>query len=205
MSDSNTYNLYIISIVVVLIICKLYYSSEQFNVRSNQRIRQNPQNPQNRRIQQNPQNRQNRQNQKYDNYDDLGSCDNVKTVNKKKSCIGVPLVSRATGVQSILNQVNKELVRKKKVSFNNINNYANFNDYVNQNGVLDTPVDKMAECRTATDKSFTSALNKYGKNIGDIYNNMNNNVYTDYKKACNVENIKGYENDDNFTYTYQSI
>ena len=57
------------------------------------------------------------------------------------------------------------LAEKKRVSFNNCNKFANFADYIDQNGVLGTSVDKLAEVRTPD--SATCGLKSYGKNISD--------------------------------------
>lgn len=147
--------------------------------------------------------------------------------NNKKSCSTCtqkPILSRAVGVQSILDQVtnmdnvsksfmdsqdigyskqtfnnlsrellekDKELLEKKKITFDNVNNFANFNNYVAQNGVLETSVDKMAEIRSDVTSSATCQLNKYGQTISEIYDNMMANPYMDYKKSCNNSKING--------------
>jgi hypothetical protein len=143
------------------------------------------------------------------------------------TCTQKPILSRAVGVQSILDQVtnydnvsasfmdsqlldnvntkehfsnnneeelkkkDNELVKKKKVSFANINNLANFKNYVNQNGVLETSVDKIAEIRSDTTNNATCKLNEYGQNIADVYDNLMKNPYMEYKKACNTSKING--------------
>jgi len=146
------------------------------------------------------------------------------------TCTQKPIISRAIGVQNILDQVtnldnvslsfmdgqildqnvkgvqakenfsdlsrelmdkDKELVQKKKVSFSNVNNFANFNNYIAQNGVLETSVDKLAEIRSNATNNATCELNKYGQSISEVYDNLMKNPYMEYKKACTNSNITG--------------
>lgn len=150
------------------------------------------------------------------------------------TCTQRPMLSRAVGVQNVLDQVtnydnvsagfmdsqlvaqqpsgtngtsgmresfnnlsnelkskDKELAKKKKVSFANVNNFANFNNYVNQNGVLETSVDKLAEIRTDVTNSATCGLKQYGQTISQVYDNLMDNPYMEYKKSCDVGKITG--------------
>jgi len=166
------------------------------------------------------------------------------------TCLGDKIVSRADGVQTILDQVSKmdnvsrsfmkadvldlekfttneyeneyknetsnelnqelkekdkELVKKKKVTFNNVNNYANFNNYIDQNGVLETSVDKLAEIRTRPNGSATCGLQSYGKNISEVYDKLVNTPYMEYKKSCNMDKITGMLDDNANTSSYQNL
>ncbi|AYV80111.1 MAG: hypothetical protein Gaeavirus10_7 [Gaeavirus sp.] len=89
-----------------------------------------------------------------------------------------------------LRDKNTEQRRKKKVTFKNINNYANFNDYIAQNGVMETSVDKMAEIRT-NPTNTTCGLLEYGQNISQVYDRLLSTPYMDYKKSCNIEKVHG--------------
>jgi hypothetical protein len=146
------------------------------------------------------------------------------------TCTQKPIISRAIGVQNILDQVTNldnvsksfmdsqvlnedvsgvqsketfsdisrdlllkdaELVKKKKVSFSNVNNFANFNNYISQNGVLETSVDKLAEMRSNVTSNATCELNKYGQSISQVYDNLMSNPYMSYQQACDTEKITG--------------
>jgi hypothetical protein len=82
-----------------------------------------------------------------------------------------------------------ELANKKRVTFDNCNKFANFADYIDQNGVMETSVDKMAEIRTQD--SATCGLKSYGKSIADVYDKLLNTPYLKYQKSCNLDNISG--------------
>jgi hypothetical protein len=66
-------------------------------------------------------------------------------------------------ISAELKKKDEMLAQKKKVSFDNCNKFANFADYIEQNGVMGTSVDKLAEVRTQD--SATCGLKSYGKNI----------------------------------------
>jgi hypothetical protein len=163
------------------------------------------------------------------------------------TCTQTPILSRAVGVQNILDQVtdldnvsrsfmdsqvleqnvpqlkenfsdvsrelmkkDKEQAKKKKVSFANVNNFANFNNYIAQNGVLETSVDKLAEVRTSVTNNSTCELNKYGQSISEVYDNLMKNPYMQYQKSCDTSKITGiledkinnYESNGNFGGNY---
>jgi hypothetical protein len=165
------------------------------------------------------------------------------------TCTQQPMLSRAVGVQNILDQVtnldnvssnfmnsqildqdvkpvqskenfsdmsrelikkDNELAKKKKVTFANVNNFANFNNYVAQNGVLETSVDKMAEIRSNVTSNATCELNKYGQSISEVYDNLMKNPYMQYQKSCDTSKITGiledkinnYESNGNFGGNY---
>jgi hypothetical protein len=93
-----------------------------------------------------------------------------------------------------------ELAKKKKVSFANVNNFANFNNYIAQNGVLETSVDKMAEIRSNVTNNATCELNKYGQSISEVYDNLMKNPYMQYKKSCDTAKITGIMDDNSGDY-----
>ena len=95
------------------------------------------------------------------------------------------------------------LAQKKKVSFDNCNKFANFADYIEQNGVMGTSVDKLAEIRTQDSATFV--LKSYGKNISDVYDKLVNTPYMDYKKSCNLDNVGGIFEDASPTSEFASV
>jgi hypothetical protein len=92
-------------------------------------------------------------------------------------------------ISSEISKKDQELAKKKRVSFDNCNKFANFADYIDQNGVMGTSVDKLAEVRTQD--SATCGLKSYGKNISDVYDKLVSTPYMDFKKSCNLPNIGG--------------
>ena len=58
---------------------------------------------------------------------------------------------------------------------NTRNNYANFNDKINRNGVALTQVDKIAEIRS---DPYNNKMGGYGDDIADVYDNLLSNTYT---------------------------
>lgn len=98
-------------------------------------------------------------------------------------------VQESEKISPELQKKDMELAMKKQVSFNNCNKFANFADYIEQNGVMGTSVDKLAEVRTQD--SATCGLKSYGKNISDVYDKLVNTPYMDYKKSCNLDNVGG--------------
>ena len=127
--------------------------------------------------------------------DQVSDMDNVSKsfmdsqVMEEKNVSGVQ--ENFTNLSRELINKDKELVKKKKVSFNNVNNFANFNNYIAQNGVLETSVDKMAEIRSNVTNSATCELNKYGQTISEVYDNLMKNPYMQYKKSCDNAKITG--------------
>lgn len=65
-------------------------------------------------------------------------------------------------------------IEKKKVTFNNMDKFTNFQNEVYQNSIGETPVDKMAEIRTCN--TGTCGLKSFGKSINDVYNNLTNTI-----------------------------
>ena len=66
-------------------------------------------------------------------------------------------------------------LNKKKVSFDNINSYVDFNNVTNQDSLGLTEVDRMAEARTGT-----CDLSKYGTKISQVYDGL---IGTSYKQT----------------------
>lgn len=88
-----------------------------------------------------------------------------------------------------LEKQDNELAQVKKVRFSNCNKYANFSDYIEQNGVMETGVDRMAQIRTQ--ESETCGLKSYGNSIANVYDKLVANPYMEHKKSNNVERIDG--------------
>ena len=88
-----------------------------------------------------------------------------------------------------LNEVETEnQVKVNNNRFENRNKFADFKDKIEQNSIVFTQVDKLAEIRTSQDPS----LGKYGQSIKEIYNNLLESPYTNNKNSCNNKNITGY-------------
>ena len=85
---------------------------------------------------------------------------------------------------------------------NNRNKFADFNDYIDRNGVLETSVDKIAELRTST--NGTCGLNSFGQKVSDVYNNLLSTTYTEDKNKCVQGPVEGI-NDSNSNDTYASV
>jgi len=85
---------------------------------------------------------------------------------------------------------------------NNRNKFADFNDYIDRNGVLETSVDKIAELRTST--TGTCGLNSFGQKVSDVYNNLLSTTYTEDKNKCVQGPVVGI-NDSNSNDTYASV
>jgi hypothetical protein len=85
---------------------------------------------------------------------------------------------------------------------NNRNKFADFNDYIDRNGVLETSVDKIAELRTST--TGTCGLNSFGQKVSDVYNNLLSTTYTEDKNKCVQGPVEGI-NDSNTNDTYASV
>jgi hypothetical protein len=122
----------------------------------------------------------------------VGYDDNMEHFNNMPEPVkSVKSVKSTQQISPELIKKDKELAKKKKVSFANVNNFSNFNNYISQSGNLESSVDKLAEIRTNTTSNSTCELNKYGQNIADIYDNLMNNQYAEYKKACDTAKISG--------------
>jgi hypothetical protein len=106
-------------------------------------------------------------------------------------------------ISAELKKKDEMLAQKKKVSFDNCNKFANFADYIEQNGVMGTSVDKLAEVRTQD--SATCGLKSYGKNISDVYDKLVSTPYMDYKKSCNLDNVGGVFEDASPTSEFASV
>ena len=122
--------------------------------------------------------------------------------NNKKSCVSCTSNDdRQTRNMKISNDgVNEEdEVKINERRLNNRNKFADFNDYIERNGVMETSVDKIAELRTCT--TGTCGLNSYGKKVSDVYNNLLSTTYTDEKNKCNSGLVEGM-NDSNSDVTY---
>lgn len=112
-------------------------------------------------------------------------------------------LKKSEQISSELQKKDQELTKKKQVSFDNCNKFANFADYIEQNGVMGTSVDKLAEVRTQD--SATCGLKSYGKNISDVYDKLVSTPYMDYKKSCNLDNVGGVFEDASPTSDFATV
>ena len=101
-----------------------------------------------------------------------------------------------------LNVNEEDDVKINERRLNNRNKFADFNDYIDRNGVLETSVDKIAELRTST--NGTCGLNSYGRKVSDVYNNLLSTTYTEDKNKCVNGVVKGMI-DSKFDDTYASV
>jgi len=85
---------------------------------------------------------------------------------------------------------------------NNRNKFADFNDYIDRNGVMETSVDKIAELRTSN--TGTCGLNSYGRKVSDVYDNLLSTTYSEAKNQCVNGPVEGI-NDSNSDDTYASV
>jgi len=101
-----------------------------------------------------------------------------------------------------LNVNEEEEVKINERRLNNRNKFADFNNYIERNGVMETSVDKIAELRTCT--TGTCGLNSYGKKVSDVYNNLLSTSYTEDKNKCVNGPVEGV-NDSNSNDTYAML
>jgi hypothetical protein len=125
--------------------------------------------------------------------------------NNKKECVTCTANDdRQTRNMMVPNSnVNEEDdVKINQRRLNNRNKFADFNDYIDRNGVLETSVDKIAELRTST--TGTCGLSSFGQKVSDVYNNLLSTTYTEDKNKCVRGLVEGI-NDSNSNDTYASV
>ena len=125
--------------------------------------------------------------------------------NNKRECVTCTANDdRQTNGMNVPNSnVNEEDdVKINQRRLNNRNKFADFNDYIDRNGVLETSVDKIAELRTST--NGTCGLNSFGQKVSDVYNNLLSTTYTEEKNKCVQGPVEGM-NDSNSNDTYASV
>ena len=82
-------------------------------------------------------------------------------------------------------------VKKNILRSNNVNKYAAYKEYVNQNSnQFESQVDKLAQCRT----SEVCNLDKFGQTIWDAYDNLLSVDYTKYQTRTNPDILTGANN-----------
>ena len=101
---------------------------------------------------------------------------------------------------STVNEEDEVKINQRRL--NNRNKFADFNDYIERNGVMETSVDKIAELRTSN--TGTCGLNSYGKKVSDVYNNLLSTTYSEVKNQCVNGPVEGV-NDSNSDDTYASV
>jgi hypothetical protein len=127
--------------------------------------------------------------------------------NNNKSCVSCTSNDDRQTKNMINQNENSNVDEEDEVKINerrlnNRNKFADFNDYIDRNGVMETSVDKIAELRTCT--TGTCGLNSYGKKVSDVYNNLLSTTYTEEKNQCNYGPVEGV-NDSNSNDTYANI
>ena len=84
-------------------------------------------------------------------------------------------------------------ILQKKVTSNNIGNFTDFKNKINQNSIGETSVDKMAEIRGS--ENGTCGLRSYGKSIHNVYDKLMSSPSYDNKNTCELSKINGiYDN-----------
>jgi hypothetical protein len=101
----------------------------------------------------------------------------------------------------ISNEDNDVEVNRRRLD--NRNKFADFNNYIEQNGVMETSVDKLAEIRTCT--NGTCGLESFGRKVSDVYDNLLSTTYTTNKKNCNPGMISGVLEDASMTSSAQPL
>jgi hypothetical protein len=94
-------------------------------------------------------------------------------------------------------------VEQKKVSFNNLDKFTNFQNEVYQNSIGETPVDKMAAVRTS--QSETCGLKAYGRKIQDVYNNLMGSISYDNRYDLETSKPVGILEDQSNTNIYEEL
>jgi hypothetical protein len=116
------------------------------------------------------------------------SNDNRQTVNMKSP-------------SEVNNEDNDVEVNRRRLD--NRNKFADFNNYIEQNGVMETSVDKLAEIRTCT--NGTCGLESFGRKVSDVYDNLLSTTYTTNKNNCNPGMISGVLEDASMTSYMQPL
>ena len=141
----------------------------------------------------------------YNNPDVFTLSNLVLDRNNKRECVACTANDdRQTRNMKVPNSnVNEEDdVKINERRLNNRNKFADFNDYIDRNGVLETSVDKIAELRTSN--TGTCGLGSFGQKVSDVYNNLLSTTYTEDKNKCVQGQIQGI-NDNNSNDTYASV
>ena len=112
--------------------------------------------------------------------------------NKKKPCVSCNF---NTDIGAVLTPEQKKEdfknVKKNSLRSNNVNKYAAYKEYVNQNSnQFESQVDKLGQCRT----SETCELNKFGDTIWDAYDNLLSTDFTKYQTTTNPDILTGTNN-----------
>jgi hypothetical protein len=120
--------------------------------------------------------------------------------NNKKGCVTCTSNdnSQTANMNSpfmVNNEDNDVEVNRRRLD--NRNKFADFNNYIEQNGVMETSVDKLAEIRTCT--NGTCGLESFGRKVSDVYDNLLSTTYTTNKKNCNSAMISGVLEDASVT------
>jgi hypothetical protein len=126
--------------------------------------------------------------------------------NNNKSCVTCTSNdNRQTKNMKSPSQVNNEDndVEVNRRRLDNRNKFADFNNYIEQNGVMETSVDKLAEIRTCT--NGTCGLESFGRKVSDVYDNLLSTTYTTNKKNCNSGMISGVLEDASMTSYMQPL
>jgi hypothetical protein len=120
--------------------------------------------------------------------------------NNKKSCVTCTSndnrqTANMKSPSQVINEEDDVEVNKRRLD--NRNKFADFNNYIEQNGVMETSVDKLAEIRTCT--NGTCGLESFGRKVSDVYDNLLSTTYTTNKKNCNPGMISGVLEDASMT------
>ena len=150
------------------------------------------------------------------NYPDITLIGNntLKNNNNKEcvSCTRKPIINKINRNYDIDNDSNlfesamnedADRIEKKKVTFNNMDKFTNFQNEVYQNSIGETPVDKMAEIRTCG--TGTCGLKSYGKSIQNVYNNLTNTISYNDRHNHEILNPMGVLEDQSNTNIYEQL
>ena len=112
--------------------------------------------------------------------------------NKKKSCVSCTF-DKDIGAKLTPEQQKEDFknVKKNILRSNNVNKYAAYKEYINQNSnQFESQVDKLGQCRT----SEVCDLNKFGETIWDAYDNLLSTDFTKYQTKTNPDILTGVNN-----------
>ena len=140
----------------------------------------------------------------YNNPDVFTLSNLVLDRNNKRECVACTAnddrqTRNMMGPNSNINEEDEVKINERRL--NNRNKFADFNDYIDRNGVLETSVDKIAELRTSS--TGTCGLNSFGQKVSDVYNNLLSTTYTEEKNRCVNGPVEGISNS-NFDDSYAS-
>ena len=116
-------------------------------------------------------------------------------LNNKKDCVRCTLKNDE--------YIDSNRILQKKVTLNNIDNFTDFKNKINQNSIGETSVDKMAEIRG--NNNSTCGLTSYGKTIHNVYDKLMTSPSYNNKNTCDSSKINGIYDNNISTDIYEKV